>query len=264
MAEPVNVLDMTPSDFKTFLDSFDYVFSDCDGVLWSGAPLPKSGEFIEKMKKLGKSVHFVSNNSIRTRENYESKFKAAGIENGFDNLTVPSIAMAEYLKSINFDKKIYCVSCPETVRVLERAGWDCVVGPETGADNYADYIQYLRDDLDVGAVVFDSDYKVNLPRLYKALTYLKRPDVIFLSGATDKYVPLQPGSLILATGIFTDIVVAESKRKPVLLGKPGQGFAEFAMKRAGATNPSRVLFIGDMIDQDVGLGKAAGFKTLCY
>ncbi|CAG9787914.1 unnamed protein product [Diatraea saccharalis] len=262
MAEPVNLLKLDPSDFKEFLDSFDHVFSDCDGVIWSNGTLPGAGDFFEKIKKHGKSVHYVSNNSLRTRQDYEKRFHSANIENGFDNLTVPSIAIAEYLKSLNFNKKIYCVACPETMRVLERAGFQCFEGPEVGSENYRDYLIYLEDDLDVGAVVFDSDFRVNLPRLYKALTYLKRPEVLFINGATDRHVPFKPGCMVLGTGAFTDLVVDETKRQPVQLGKPGKLFGEFAMKRAGVTDPNRVLFIGDMIKQDVGLGKSTGFKTL--
>lgn len=48
------------------------------------------------------------------------------------------------------------------------------------------------------------------------------------------------------TGVFTDIVSEETKREPTLFGKPGKLFGEFAMKRAAVTDPSRVLFIGDM------------------
>lgn len=35
MSEPVNVNNMTKEEFKTFLGSFDYVFSDCDGKIVS-------------------------------------------------------------------------------------------------------------------------------------------------------------------------------------------------------------------------------------
>lgn len=48
-----------------------------------GHPLPGAGEFFKRMKQHGKTVHFVSNNSLRTKHNYEEKFKASGIENGF-------------------------------------------------------------------------------------------------------------------------------------------------------------------------------------
>ncbi|XP_041980127.1 phosphoglycolate phosphatase 1A, chloroplastic-like [Aricia agestis] len=260
--EPVDVLSLDAAALKDFLNSFDHVFSDCDGVIWEKAPLPGSGEFFKLMTRLGKTVNFVSNNSIRTRENYERMFAAAGIENGFERLTIPSTAIAEYLKSHNFNKKVYCVSCPETVRVLEANGFQCETGPQIGPDFYVEYSQYLADDEEVGAVVFDSDFQVNLPKMYKAITYLQRPGVLYLNGATDRYVPLIPGRLSLGIGIFGDIVSQEAKREPVLLGKPGKAFGEFAMKRAGVTDASRVLFIGDMIEQDIGLGIATGFKTM--
>ncbi|CAG4929192.1 unnamed protein product [Colias eurytheme] len=260
--KPVNLMEVDSEGFKQFIDSFDHVFSDCDGVIWSKEPMPGAGTFFDLMKSLGKTVHFVSNNSLRSRQNYEAQFKAAGIDNGFENLTIPSTAIAEYLKSVNFKKSIYCVSCPETISVLESQGFKCKEGPDLAADYYADFLQYLDDDMEIGAVVFDSDFKVNMPKMYKAITYLRRPDVIFISGATDKYVPLKPGVLSLGTGIFTDIVREESKRNPIQLGKPGRVFGEFAMKRANVSDPSRVLFIGDMIEQDVGLGKAVGFNTL--
>ncbi|XP_013139343.1 PREDICTED: phosphoglycolate phosphatase 1B, chloroplastic-like [Papilio polytes] len=260
--EPVNLMAMNTSDLKVFLDSFDHVFSDCDGVIWAKTPLPGAGEFFERMQQLGKTVHFVSNNSLRTRQNYEDLFTAANINQGFEKLTVPSTAIAEYLKSINFNKTVFCVTCPETMSVLQSYGFTCKYGPEVGSELYTNYIQYLEDDEDVGAVVFDSDFNVNLPKMYRAITYLARPDVLFISGATDRYVPLKPGSLSLGTGVFTDIVSEETKREPTLFGKPGKLFGEFAMKRAAVTDPSRVLFIGDMIEQDVGLGRATGFKTL--
>lgn len=260
--ESKHLLDLSVEDFNKFLDSFDHVLSDCDGVIWTQNPLPRVGEFFKQMKKRGKTVNFVSNNSIRSRANYEAQFKAAGIDNGFESLIIPSIAVAEYLKSATFNKTVYCVTCTETKRVLEAHGFKCKEGPDLGPEYYGEYIQYLEDDEEIGAVVFDSDFRINLPKMYRAITYLKRPEVLFINGATDRSVPMKPGLLALGTGVFADLVTAEVKREPVLLGKPGKAFGEFAMKRAGITDPSRVLFIGDMIAQDVSLGKAVGFNTL--
>ncbi|KAJ8716480.1 hypothetical protein PYW07_003107 [Mythimna separata] len=259
---PVNLQDLKPEGFKEFLDSFDHVFSDCDGVIWTKGPLAGVGKFFSLMKKHGKTVNFVSNNSLRSKENYEDRFREAEIENGFDYLTIPSIAIAEYLKSVNFNKKVYSMSCTETNNVLKSYGIEFKEGPDVGADYYEDYLQYMKDDPEIGAVVMDCDFKVNLPKINKATTYLGRPDVHFLCGATDRHVYYAPGAKTLAPGVFTELVAEEANRRPVVLGKPGKAFGEFAMKRAGVTNPSRVLFIGDMIEQDVGLGRATGFKTL--
>ncbi|CAG4974930.1 unnamed protein product [Parnassius apollo] len=260
--DPVNLMTLNSTKLKEFLDSFDHVFSDCDGVIWSEVPLPGVGAFFDRMKQLGKTVHFVSNNSMRSRNNYEGLFEAAHIKNGYENLTVPSIAIVEYLKSLDFNKAIYCVTCSETINVLKSHGFTCKYGPDIGTPLHSDYLKYLEDDDEIGAVIFDSDFNVNLAKMYKAINYLQRPEVLYFNGATDRYVPMKPGCLCLGTGIFSDIVSKEANREPISLGKPGKLFGEFAMKRAGVTDPSRVLFIGDMIEQDVGLGRATGFKTL--
>ncbi|XP_073955290.1 uncharacterized protein isoform X3 [Choristoneura fumiferana] len=235
------------------------------------------------MKQIGKKVHFLSNNSIRSDENYSKFFKNAGIEDGIENLTIPSKAIAEYLKSINFDKHVYCVTCQETIKTLEANGFKCKYGPDVGYDSFPKYGEYLVDDPEIGAVVFDSDYKVNMPKMYKAQAYLRRPEVLFINGPTDKCTPglteelenygrtnsllkfrkrLQNNFVIIGVAAFTDLVAEYTGRTPIGLGKPSKLYGEIAMKRAGVTDASRVLFIGDMIEQDVALGKNVGFKTL--
>lgn len=52
------------------------------GVIWSRTPLPRTGEFFKLAKQFGKTIHYVSNNSLRTKENYEKLFEASGIEDG--------------------------------------------------------------------------------------------------------------------------------------------------------------------------------------
>ncbi|XP_073955289.1 uncharacterized protein isoform X2 [Choristoneura fumiferana] len=258
---PVDLMKINSEELAKFLDSFDHVISDCDGVLWASEPLPGVGDFIKFMKQIGKKVHFLSNNSIRSDENYSKFFKNAGIEDGIENLTIPSKAIAEYLKSINFDKHVYCVTCQETIKTLEANGFKCKYGPDVGYDSFPKYGEYLVDDPEIGAVVFDSDYKVNMPKMYKAQAYLRRPEVLFINGPTDKYVPFGDG-LALGVAAFTDLVAEYTGRTPIGLGKPSKLYGEIAMKRAGVTDASRVLFIGDMIEQDVALGKNVGFKTL--
>ncbi|XP_075975531.1 uncharacterized protein LOC142976161 [Anticarsia gemmatalis] len=259
---PVPLLDLKPEEFQRFLDSFDHVFSDCDGVIWTTNALPRVGEFFDLMKKHGKTVHFVSNNSIRTQENYEDMFKEAKIENGFPRLTTPSVAIVEYLKAANFNKAVYSMACPQTVKMLEANGIKCKTGPDLPADYYEDFIEYLQEDPEIGAVVFDCDFRGNLAKLHKSITYLKNPEVLFLCGATDRKIVFKKGYSALGCAVFTEVVAAETNRQPIVLGKPSKVFGEFAMKRAGITDPSRVLFIGDMIEQDVGLGRNTGFKTL--
>ncbi|CAG4974906.1 unnamed protein product [Parnassius apollo] len=260
--EPIYLNSLNCTEFKNTLDSLDYVFSDCDGVIWSDVPYPGVGEFFHRIKQLGKTVHFVSNNSVRSRKKYEDLFDAADIKYGFENLTIPSIAIAKYLKSIKFNKTVYCMTCPETINTLLAHGIKCKHGPEDGSELYTNYLDYFDDDDEIGAVVFDNDFNVNLAKMYRAITYLRRSEVIYISGALYNYVSLKQGYLSLGPGLFNDVLNKETNRVPIVFGKPGKLLGDYAMKRVGVTDPSRVLFIGDMIKQDVGLGKVAGFKTL--
>lgn len=50
----------------------------------------------------------------------------------------------------------------------------------------------LNDDEDVGAVVVDWDLNMGYICLQRAVVYLKRPDVVFIAGASDRQLPFNP------------------------------------------------------------------------
>merc|ERR1712071_515620 len=56
---------------RAFVDSFDTILVDCDGVLWAGSKLiSNSVETINFLKENGKQVFYVTNNSTKTRSQY--------------------------------------------------------------------------------------------------------------------------------------------------------------------------------------------------
>jgi ribonucleotide monophosphatase NagD (HAD superfamily) len=63
------------------LDQIDTFLLDCDGVIWNGDSLIEgAAQTIEYLKRLGKRVLFVSNNSSKSRRMYLDKFQKLGIE----------------------------------------------------------------------------------------------------------------------------------------------------------------------------------------
>lgn len=259
-----NVLDLSSVEFKEFLDSFDYVFSDLDGVLWRGAPFPKAGDFINTLKKLGKKVYFVSNNSLRSHDKNVDKFREINFDLKYEDLYFPAKVIVDYLKTIHFNKAIYASTCEEAKKLFENNGFQCKTGPDdiSDCDSPGDLEKFLVDDEDIGAVILDSDYRCNLGKIYRASNYLRRPEVLFIVGATDVYVPTQSGHRLLGTGHFNKILEDFTGRKPLTFGKPGLELLEYLKRDVGVENDNRVLFIGDMIDQDIAFGKAGGFQTL--
>lgn len=107
------------------------------------------------------------------------------------------------------------------------------------------FLENLQDDEQIGAVVIDWSLNVNYMALQKAVIYLNRPDVIFVTGATDKRLPLSSKVKLIGPGYFQNAVEDLSDKKPFVFGKPGKSLSEFITKKYEITDPRRVLFIGD-------------------
>ncbi|XP_049810292.1 glycerol-3-phosphate phosphatase isoform X2 [Schistocerca nitens] len=66
-------------DIKSFINSFDTVLTDCDGVLWLGSELiPGANIALNTFRNLGKKIFYVTNNSTKSREEYIDKFRKLG------------------------------------------------------------------------------------------------------------------------------------------------------------------------------------------
>lgn len=62
--------------FAKILAENDTFLFDCDGVLWEHNEIfPGAKEALVKLKKLGKKVLYVTNNSTKTRAQYHEKIQ---------------------------------------------------------------------------------------------------------------------------------------------------------------------------------------------
>ena len=65
-------------DAEAFLKDIDVFIFDCDGVIWKGDSLiDKVPSVLELLRKLGKKIFFVTNNSTKSRKGYKGKFTEA-------------------------------------------------------------------------------------------------------------------------------------------------------------------------------------------
>ncbi|XP_055609452.1 uncharacterized protein LOC129756570 [Uranotaenia lowii] len=268
-----HILDLSKDEKRAFVNSFDSIMSDCDGVVWNfTGPIPGVDRALQLLRDHGKKLAFISNNGMRTMDEYAEKFRLMGIEPQDYTVVHPALTIVKYLKSTGMRDAVYCIATEVFKNYLREAGFTIIDGPtERIKDDYtskpvgafAEYFQADPSKPKVGAVVLDIDANICLPQLMKATTYLKQnPDCLFIAGATDYTIPLGSGMEVIGSGHFIDLLEKASGRRALVLGKPGQALAEFVLEQFHITQPERTLFVGDMLPQDMGFGARCGFQRL--
>lgn len=258
-----NIASLSKEEIITWLKSFDCCLTDCDGVLWIYNNVVKgSPEMINKFSALGKKVFFITNNSTKTREEFLEKAKKMSYNVNVDNILSTAFLVAQYLKGLNFQKKVYIVGSTGIARELDNVGIKHTeVGPDVLATNLADLVQTgFTPDPDIGAVVVGFDEHFSFPKMFKAASYLNNPDVLFIATNTDERFPM-PGFVVPGTGSIVRSIETCSERPAFVIGKPNPYICDHIQKAYGI-NPKRTLMIGDRCNTDILLGKRCGFQTL--
>ncbi|XP_053689889.1 uncharacterized protein LOC128738626 [Sabethes cyaneus] len=259
------LVDLSLEEKQRFLDSFDYVLTDCDGVIWNiYGPIEGIAQAITQLKNYGKQIVYVSNNSVRSLDNYNQQFRKLGHEVAKEDIIIPVFSIVKYLKSINFSGLIYAIGTKEFLTVIRDAGYDVISGPdEQQPEVIRHIISVVYDKKPVKAVIVDYDYNCNNTKLMRAQIYLQTdPDCMLIAGATDHRVAVTPEFQMLGPGYYVDILENISGKKAKVLGKPGYLLGTLLKEQYKIGDPKRGLFVGDMIAQDVGFGKVADFQTL--
>ncbi|KAF0508340.1 p-nitrophenyl phosphatase [Gigaspora margarita] len=261
MTKPIKLCNI--SDYQSFIDKFDTFLLDCDGVLWKGNDvIPGVQESLSYMRKKGKKLLFVTNNSAKSRANYLEKFKKLNIEAYEDEIFGSSYASAYYLKNVlKFpkEKKIYIVGESGIADELALEGIrHC---------GFSDNMQTFKsDDIvsdpEVGAVICGIDHYVNYTKLAKALHYLKtNSDCIFLVTNDDATYPFKDYIAPGAGSIAASIIKALGREPDGIMGKPNKPMMDCIAQKFKLNN-ERTCMIGDRLETDVQFGINGGISTL--
>ncbi|XP_011185162.1 uncharacterized protein LOC105213793 isoform X2 [Zeugodacus cucurbitae] len=256
--------ELTLKEKQNFFDSFDLVLCDCDGVIWQSIydALPGSMEAIDYLKRQGKEVTYVTNNSIIPIEMQLKKFQKCGLEVQKHDIVHPAQTICDHLKSIQFDGLIYCITSDAFKSVLRDAGFKLVEECVGYVNTLEDLRVAINSDDPVAAVIIDVDFNLTAPKLMRAHGYLRNnPECLFIGGAADTLITLG-GNDVIGPGPYISVVEETSKRKALILGKPGVALRDIVMEKHQIQNPQRCLFIGDSIVTDVRFAKMCGFQTL--
>ncbi|CAK1586135.1 unnamed protein product [Parnassius mnemosyne] len=256
-----NLKDAGKDQVQEFLNSFDTVLCDCDGVLWiDNNAIPGSADTMNYFRKIGKQIFFVTNNSTKIRGDFAIKAQQLGFIANEDEILSTSYLVAHYLKSIGFKKKVYIIGSNGIGDELKAVGIRHIgIGPDHVKP---DFKSMKSTDLDpeVGAVVVGFDEHISYPKFMKAASYLASDECLFLATNTDERFPKSSSIIVPGTGTLVRAVETCSERKALVLGKPNEYVRKFLESRG--LDPARTLMIGDRCNTDIEFGVRCGFQTL--
>ncbi|XP_028821332.1 glycerol-3-phosphate phosphatase-like [Denticeps clupeoides] len=248
---------------RQLLDSVDSVLFDCDGVIWRGDQVvPGAAEVINLLKRRGKRVFFLTNNSTKTRKMYAEKLTRLGFGASADEVFATAYCSAMYLKSVcGLEGKVYLIGSGAMRQELEEVGIQQVgVGPDLVSGGQADWAAVPLDP-EVKAVLVGFDEHFSYMKLNKALQYLADPDCLLVGTNTDTRLPLEGGKAVPGTGCLVKAVETAAQRQAHVVGKPSRYMFDCVAAEFGL-DPARSLMVGDRLDTDILLGTSCGLKTL--
>lgn len=219
-------------------DPYDAILLDLDGVLYTGPePIAGSAEAVERLRRAGKRIAFVTNNSSRTPGEVAARLTSLGIHAEPAEVVTSALATATLLGE-------------------RGTGSAFVIGEEGLLTALADAGIALIDDPDgtVDAVVVGFDRTVDYAKLRDAAVLVERGARLVASNP-DPSFPAPGGQAWPGAGALLAVIETTTGVRAEVVGKPEAPLLRRALDDAGGGRP---LVVGDRLDTDiagaVGLG----------
>ncbi|XP_013115799.2 uncharacterized protein LOC106093295 [Stomoxys calcitrans] len=263
--KPKHILHMNLKEKQTFLDSFDIVLSDCDGVLWNiSAPIPNAGAAINLLKIAGKAFKYVSNNDgRRSTEAYIKKVESIGARNILKNdFILPFKVLARHVKLNYPSETCYCIGTETFCQSLKETDVE-VQNVTPGFDIKPDKLINAVTPIENAKLVI-VDIHINMTFIDLALIhqYLLKKNCMVYINAVDDRLTVSKDLKIVGPGLFTQALVECAERDLIIFGKPSDIMAEYIVDEFQISERKRALFAGDNLFADIKFGIQQGFQTL--
>lgn len=222
-----------------------YVF-DMDGVLFRmDDPLPGAAETIKLLRKKGRGIYFLTNNSSKSRMEYQEKLARFDIYSELDEIITSAWATGRYFLERNeTGKRVYVVGEGGLREELSSVGMR--VTPYR-RDTHFDYV----------VVGWDRQFTYRkMAEAHRAIA----DGAIFIATNRDSTYPDSDGRTLPGGGAIVSAIETCSGIIPRTIGKPEPYTLELIL-RLSHTTPQECMIIGDRLDTDIAIGKKVGVRT---
>jgi NagD protein len=217
---------------------------DLDGTVYRGERLLRgAGTAIEALRAAGRRVCFLSNKPIETRGDYAAKLTRLGVPTGVDEVLNSSYVLARHLAREAPGAHCYVIGEPPLEAELRAAGLRVLDGPEV------DYV----------VVAFDRTFTYR--KLDVALQAVSRYGARLIGTNPDRTCPVDGGEIPDAAGMIGAVEAVTGVRVDPIVGKPSPIMLRVALDRLGL-GPEDCAVVGDRLETDIAMGKAAGLATI--
>lgn len=219
---------------------------DLDGCVWTGAVLlPGASEFLMALRRRGKRVVFLSNNSRELPASVAGKLNSLGVEAGpREVLTALDLLGGEIARRFG-RTEVLALGVEEMAQALRAHGHRVV---------------QLERWREARVVAVGNDPAFDYGKL-KAASQAVAAGARFVTVNLDPRLPLENGAFDPGAGALAEAVAVASGVRPVVVGKPRPLIFKTALERLGC-RPREAAMIGDSLRSDIRGGRVAGMFTV--
>ena len=221
-------------------DPYDVILLDLDGVLYRWPePIPGAAEAVAALRKAGKRIAFVTNNSSRTPAQVVERLASVGVD--ADRAEVVSSALVT-----------------ATILAERGIGSAFVIGEEGLVEALTDAgIGVVDSSERVDAVVVGFDRGADYTMLKEASVLVQRGVALVASNA-DPSFPAPGGESWPGAGALLAAIETTTGTRGEVFGKPEAPLFERALAAAGG---GRALVVGDRLDTDIAGASRLGWDS---
>ncbi len=214
--------------------------SDMDGVIYHGNKLlPGVVEFVEWLKREGKSFLFLTNSSERTPRELQEKMRRLGIE---------------------LDESVFYTSALATASFLaaqKPRGTAFIIG-EAGLISAMYDVGYTMNNVNPDYVIVGDTRSYSFEKIEQAVNLVIR-GARLIGTNPDLTGPVEGGIIPATKALISPIELATGKAA-YYVGKPNPLMMRIALKKLGCVREDTII-IGDRMDTDIIAGIESGIDT---
>lgn len=241
-----NVLRSPYSDEELLarLKNIRHVALDMDGTIYMGSSLfDFTKPFLARLRRLGISYSFLTNNPSKSIAEYLNKLAAMGIEASSEEMYTTALATIDYIHTHYPEaRRLFMLGTPSMRSEFEKAGF---VSAEDSAE----------DRPDVVVVAFDMTLQYD--RLCRAAWWVQQ-GVPYIATNPDRVCPTDQPTVLVDCGSICKCIEHATGRQPdITLGKPDKNMLTGVRQRYGL-QAEQIAMVGDRIYTDIEMAHNAG------